>query len=604
MEEKLLKLLHEDQIITQDQYQQVVDECERTGHRPEAALQQLRILTEEGIVQYLSRKFRMPMIPWEAYALDQELLELVPETLAIKHTVFPFELEQGKRRGKITLAVADPSNVAAIDEIRFRTGCTVKAAISSTRAIHEAIRQHYGVQNLEEVRPGSAGAEHVPAAAERFPATQIEAFDTILASLLQSADFPSEETDVLSALDQENPASKVLIELLELAVDRDISEIHLEPFEQEYRVRIRVRGVLQAHTTLPDHVGRGIAIRLRRLIQRTEIGTSTKRDTQTWVGAFQTDRLRKSSLTVVVSFYPTLYGEKILLKPSALKSLRTLDQLGLTDDAHKLLNRLLAKTEGMLLVMGPPDHGKTATLYSLLTHYIHAAMNALMIESPVELAMPGITQVSGHTPLSYHAWHSFVAYTNPDVLAISDLDDELLYRLAFEFAPATKVLVSYTAGHSLSGFRTFTEAMHAALKLPLLALLPVLLDVLDGIVVQRVIRTLCPHCKEEIPQSDDNSNILHWLGLGKPGEIPATLYRAQGCEECLETGYQGQTGVFEIIRCDKHVAQALLQHPPISVEQWNQMLADMSISTLQQQGAQLVRNGLSSPQEVWRALSA
>jgi general secretion pathway protein E len=339
-------------------------------------------------------------------------------------------------------------------------------------------------------------------------------------------------------------------------------------------------------------------------MQRAEIGASTKRDTQAWVGTFQTNRIRKSPLTVVVSFYPTLYGEKILLKPSALNSMRTLDQLGLTDDSLKLLNRLLAKTEGLLLIMGPPDHGKTATLYSLLQHNTQAAMNALLIESPVELVMPGVTQVASHTPLSCHAWNSLVAYTNPDVLAISDLEDELLYRLAFEFAPATKVLVSYTAGHSLSGFRTFTEAMHTALKLPLLALLPVLLDILDGIIVQRLVRTLCPHCKEEIPQSDQNPHILQKLGLDRSGETSAPLYRAKGCQECLESGYHGQTGIFEIIRCDKHVLQALLQHPPISAEQWNQMLADMSVSTLQQQGAQLVHNGISSPKEVWRVLSA
>ncbi len=600
MEEKLLKLLHEDQVITQDQYQRAVEESERTGHRYEAVLQQLQILTEEDIVKYLSQKFRMPIIPWADYVIDPELLELVPETLAIRHNVFPFEMERGKRRGKILLAVAEPSNVAAIDELAFSTGCTVKAAISSTNAIREAIRQYYRVQEPEELRPGSSRVEQPSAVAERFPATQIEAFDTVLASWVQYSDFQDEETDVLSSLDWEDPASKVLIELLELAVDRDIAEIHLEPFDQEYRVRVRVRGVLQAHTTIPDHVGRDIAKRLRRLMQRTEPGVP-KRETPPWNGHFQTQRIRKSSLTVVAGFYPTLFGEKILLKPSTLDSSRTVDQLGLTDDSLKLLQRLLIKTEGLLLIMGPPDHGKTTTLYSLLRQYQKAAMHALLIESPVELVMPGVTQLSGHTPLSSQAWHSLIAYNNPDVLAISDIEDELLLKLAFEFASGTKVLASYTADHALTGFKTFAEALQIALKVPLPALLPVLLDALDGMLVQRLVRTLCPHCKEEIPQSEQNPEFLQHLGLGAE---TTPLYQAKGCQECLDTGYYGQTGMLEIIRCDKHVIQALLQHPPISSPQWKQVLADTSVYTLQQQGAQLVRKGISSPQEVWRAFSA
>jgi len=600
MEEKLLKLLHKDQVITHDQYQRAVEESERTGHRYEAVLQQLQILTEAEIVKYLSQKFRMPIIPWAEYSIDPELLELVPETLAIKHHVFPFEIERGKRRGKILLAVADPSNVAAIDELAFSTGCTVKAGISSTNAIHAAIQEHYGVQETEEPRSGSTGIKPASAAAERFQATQIEAFDTALAAWVQYSDFQDEETDVLSTLDREDPASKVLIELLELAVDRDITEIHLEPFDQEYRVRVRVRGVLQAHTTIPDHVGRDIAKRLRRLMQRTEIGGS-RRETPPWIGHFQTQRIRKSSLTVVASFCPTLFGEKILLKPSTLGSLRTVDQLGLTDDSLKLLQRLLIKTEGLLLIMGPPDHGKTTTLYSLLKQYQKAAMHALLIESPVEIVMPGVTQLSGHAPLSSQAWHSLIAYNNPDVLAISDIEDELLLKLAFECASGTKVLATYTADHALKGFKTFAEALQLALKVPLPVLLPVLLDMLDGMLVQRLARTLCPHCKEEIPQSEQNPEFLQQLGLGVED---APFYRAKGCRECLDTGYHGQTGMLEIIRCDKHIIQALLQHPPISSTQWKQVLADRSVYTLQQQGAQLARKGISSPQEVWRALSA
>lgn len=600
MEEKLLKMLHEDQVITEEQYQRVLDEHERTGHHCEAILQQFHILTEEALVEYLSQKFRMPAVPWNDYTLDPELLELVPEALAIQHTVFPFDSERSKRGGKILLAIADPSNVAAIDEIAFRTGCTVKTAIASTRAIREAIRENYGVEELETPRPGSTRIEPVAERSKRFPATEIEAFDKLLAPLFQSPDFHDEDDDLLSTLDREHPASKVLIELLELAVDRDISEIHFEPFDQEYRVRIRRRSVLRPHTTIPDHVGRGIGLRLRRLMRHAGVA-GQRQDHETWSGNFQTGRIRNTSLTVVVNFYPTLYGEKILLKPSALPALPAIDHLGLADKPLKLLQRMLAKTEGIVLLLGPPDHGKTTTLYSLLSHYRQHGMHALLIESPVERVMPGMTQLSGHMPLSEPAWHTLVAYANPDVLAVSDSEDDLLLRFVFDRASATKVLASYTASHSLHGFRAFAEAMQTALNRSLPALLPVLLDLLDGIVVQRLIRTLCPHCKEVIPAAEQPTELLQPLGLD--GEA-VPLYRAKGCSECFDSGYQGQTGIFEVIRCDPNVSQALLQHPPISDAHWHQVLADSAVRTLRQQGAHLVQTGVSSPQEIRRALAA
>jgi type II secretory ATPase GspE/PulE/Tfp pilus assembly ATPase PilB-like protein len=349
-------------------------------------------------------------------------------------------------------------------------------------------------------------------------------------------------------------------------------------------------------------------MRLRRLmqraesgaLQRAETGSANKRETISWVGAFHTDRIRKSSFTVVASFYPTLYGEKILLKLTTLKSVRSLDQLGMTAEDSKLMQRLLARTEGLLLIMGPPDHGKTTTLYSLLKHYEQAGTNVLMIESPIELVMPGVNQVSGHIGCSYHAWQSFVRYTHPDVLAISDLETDLMLRLAFECAPTTQVLASYTAGNALAGFRTLAESMNAAFSFHLPSFLPILLELLNGMIVQRLVRTLCPNCKEEIPEDERNHTVLQHLGIA----VDAPLYHAKGCQECMETGYQGQIGMFEIVRCEKHIIEALQQHPPISSEHWNRLIAELSVHTLQQQGAQFVREGISSPQEVWRTLSA
>jgi type IV pilus assembly protein PilB len=601
MEEKLLKLLYEDQEITEAQYQRVIAEIERTGQDCAAVLQQFEILSEDAIVHYLSQKFRMPVASWKDAALDPELFELVPAALALKHRVFPCAIERGKRRGRILLAIADPSNVAVIDEVAFRTGCAVKAVVASPRAIREAIRQHYGVDAIDGPQPGTARIEQADGGASlRFAATHIDAFDAILGPLLQSPDMPDDDDDVLTALDHDHPSSKLLLELLELAVVRGCAEIHLDPGDQEYRVRLRLRGMLHPHSVIPDQVGRGVAVRLRRLLQRADNG-GPKREQPHWSGSFHTTRIGPSPLTVVVNLYPSIFGENILLKLTPLASLRDVDQLGITDDGLKRLHRLLAKAEGLLLILGPPDHGVTTTLYALLNYYQQAAMQTVLIESPPACLLPGVTQISGHTPLSSQAWRSFAAYTDPDVLAVSDLEDDDLFKFVFAASSGTRVLASCPASHALSGFRSLAEAMQSALNLSLPALLPVLVDSLNGIIVQRLIRTLCPHCKAVIPPAAQEAEPLRELGL-EAGVTP--LYRPTGCPECQDTGYHGQTGVFEILRCEKHLTQALLQHPPIALAAWNQVLADLSIPTLQGQIADLVRQGLSSPQEARHALSA
>lgn len=598
MEDKLLKLLYEDGIITPEQYQQVLEENQRSALSSETILQQMGILSEDRIVEFLSKKFRMPMIDWEAYTVDETLLQLVPESLAVKYTVFPYQIERVKRGGKITLAMADPSDVSAIDDVSFRTGCTVKTAVASARAIHQAIQLYYGGKEMAEF-PGGEETSLVP---KQFPRTRIEVFDKILARLFSSGEFPEEEADVLSNLDQDHPSTKLLIDLLDTAIEQGISEIHLEPGDQEYQVRSRLRGILRPYSTIPEQVGHGIASRLRRLIQRVEIVPVANKEAPSWIGSFYTSRIRGEHVTILVSLYPTLYGEKILLKLATQSSLKSLEQLGLPELSLKMLHRMLAKSEGLLLLMSPPGHGKTTTLYSILQHCNQSAMQIFTLECPVELVMPGITQISGLMPMTYYEWYSLLAYNAPDLITFGNIDSELMTRLTFEFASSTQVLGSCTAYQVPDGLWALTASLSASIDRPLSHIAPVLFDSINGVVSQRLIRTLCPHCKEEIPASERDSALMQWLTTDEETNHNP-VYQAKGCTDCMNTGYNGQTGIFEIIKFDKQVKQFLLQNPSVSSSQWQRFLTEMSSQTLKHQGLQKVRSGVTSLEEIRRVLA-
>jgi type IV pilus assembly protein PilB len=615
MEEKLLKLLYDEQVITQKQYQQVIQECEQSSASPEIVLEQLGILSEETLVEFLSKKFRMPIIDWNAYMFDRELLQFVPESIAVKYTVFPYALERAKRGGKMTLAVADPSDVSAIDDIAFRTGCTIRPAVSSARAIRQAIQKYYREQMAVL---GVPGAETQPDRLrtdrfrykEKFVLTGIEEFDSLLGKLSSSGELAEEEGDVLSTLDQENPATKFLRDLLNTAVERGISEIQIDPYGQEQRVRFRVHGVLHQHTVISDQVGRGIATRLHRIAHRPGSSISPEKEQTPWTGSFSTSQIKGKLLTVSVSFYPTPYGEKVLFKIANMSSPMSLEHLGIGEKSLKILNRVLTKPEGLLLVVSSPGQGKTTTLHAIIQQVARAEMTISMVEDPVETLMPGISHLAVTPQMSCQDRYSLLSYSTPDLIVVENIDTPLMAQLAFELASSTLVLAAFTAFDLADGLGTFLLLIRAALwqaqdttmRKQRQEIDSLVLDLLNGMVSQRLVRTICPHCKEQMPISGQDAEFIRWLTAEVKSSDDFLMYTGKGCRECLGTGYNGQTGIFEVLKPDKYLKQFLLQDQPISSFQLRRILAGMPIDTLKQQGFQKLREGITSLEEIRRIL--
>ncbi|MBD3306491.1 hypothetical protein GF339_08815 [candidate division KSB3 bacterium] len=605
MEDKVLKLLRDDQVITEEQFQQVVQECEHADVSFDVALERLGILTEDQLLEFLSGKFRIPVVDWDAYAADQELLALIPEAVALKYTVFPLVLERGKRQNKITLAVADPTNVSAIDDIRFMTSGIVRPELATVRAIQQAIQTYYGGQGEAGVAAQTTSA--APASrsfGEHFTKSGIQALDALLPRLRTSNELEPEAPDPLGRLDHDHPSTQLLLNLLDTAVERGCSEIHLDPYGHEYRVRLGLHGLLHHHALVPNQAGREIALQLRRIVHPAEAATAPEHAPVKWAESVYTTHIQQKFLTLLLRFYPTPFGEKVVITLKNGTAALTIEDLGIEDPLLKTFNRMLTKPQGILLVVSPPGHGKTTTVQAIMRKYAQAQLTVTSLEHDIETCLPGVT----HIPVQDHhpprEWYSLLSYINPDLLAFDTVSPSLLARLTMAFASNALVLASIPAQDFADGLCSFLTAFPVTFDLPLPKILPFLLETLNGVVAQRLIRTLCPHCKEHVPLADQDATLLRWLrGTEQDVHDDMPVYSAKGCHECMETGYRGQTGLFDILRIDKHIKQFLLQDQMISSVQLRQFWEKMPGATIKRQGFQKICEGTTSPAEIRRVLT-
>jgi type IV pilus assembly protein PilB len=602
MEDKLLKLLHDEHVITDEQYQQIIQECEKSHVSSDIALEQLGILDEPQLLGFLSEKFRMPVVDWEAYKVDQELLELVPEHVATKYTIFPYSYEQGKRQGKITLAIANPSNIVASDDISFMTGCIVKTEVSSIRAIRQAIKTYYkGKRDLFE-KLDVLEQQELISPKEEFPLGGIAELDALLPELVRSIELTEEESDAFAELDRDHPSTKLLLDLFDMAVERGFSEIHIEPYGQEHRVRFNLYGVLQKHTLIPDQVGRGIGVGLRRIAHRVAPFMPANKEHVPWTASFYTPPIRGKVLTIVVSFYPTPFGEKILLKIKDGSSFTKIDELGIDEKSLKLLERILTKPQGLLLLMSPPGQGKTTTLQTILRRFSQSEEMIVSLEYPVESLIPGVHYIPFSSQMSYQEWHSLLSYRAPELVALENAESPLKVQLAFELASSALVLASVNALDFADGLCTFLSTFIAAFGKQAQEVCPLIVDTINGFVSQRLVRTICPHCKEKLTLSEQDIEFLRWLTATQDDFSATSVYSGKGCHECMETGYSGQSALFEINKFDKGLKRFLIQNLPISAFQIRQFFTELSQDIIKKQAFQMILDGTASLSEIRRSV--
>ena len=520
------RLLVEDGAVTEGEVETALAEQRETRERLGHVLVR-RGLDPEAVARGLARQLRLayaaPPLRSEAAAL-----ELVPRALALRLRVLPLTADARSVR----IAMADPLDAGAVDDLRFRTGRRVEPVVATGVSVERGLVEAYGEAAVQSVLRRLGGVARA-AGGEADPRT--------------GGAGEHDDADVLRRASEAPPIIALVDLLLDRAISAGASDIHVEPGESRLVVRARVDGVLRPVLDLPPHAAPAVVSRLKIM---AGLDIAVKRLPQDGRSAV---RVGEGSMGLRVSTLPTQDGEKVVLRlldPAAAR--RPLDALGIPGGLRERLARIIGRQHGLFLVTGPTGSGKTTTLYALLESLDRAGRNVLTLEDPVEYRLPGLTQVQvrPRAGLTFPAALRSVLRQDPDVIMVGEMRDRETAEVGLAAALTGHLVLSTLHTNDAPGAVARLGEMKAARYLIAGGLL--------GVLAQRLVRRLCTGCRTIEPVAGDE---LYALGLPTPPHVP----RAVGCAECGGTGYRGRVGVFELLQVDSAIRQLILDGAPADV---------------------------------------
>ena len=533
---RLGDMLLEEKLITAMELQGAIEEQRKSGQLLGATLIEMGLITEDALVRLLQRQLHLPLVDLNDLVIDEAVIHHVKEELARKYLAMPIELE-GRRQLKV--AMADPLNVAALEDLRFHSGLFIQPVLATPSTIEQAIERYYHIDtSVSEVLENIIGAE-----------------DEVVVNAVQETS-QAEAIDQMMAEAEGRPIVRLTNWLLHRAVEDRASDIHIEPMDRELMVRIRVDGLLQELQKLPKWTQSAIVSRIKVL---SNMDIAEKRQPQD--GRLMVE-IGGRRVDMRVSTLPVSHGEKVVIR--VIDQARTrvaLDDLGFLPDDMARIKRYLGRPQGIVLVTGPTGSGKSTLLYSALRHLQHETKNIVTVEDPVEFQLGGINQVQ----VDEKAKKTFpnalraILRQDPDIIMIGEIRDKETAQIAFRAA---------VTGHLVLSTLHTNDAASAVTRLVDLGLEPFMVATsLVGVVAMRLVRTLCTRCRESYEAEAGSLNRL--MSGSLDGTI--TLHRGRGCSHCRETGYAGRTGIFEMFEVDETVrslinansADSLIRHAAI-----------------------------------------
>ncbi len=549
------QVLLEADTITQTQLERVLEEQGTTGDRLGDILLRNGLATQEAIAAAVARQLSIGFIRLQDTVLDEQVLLQIPEHLARRHRVIPIRQD----RDSLLLGMVDPIDVVAIDALRQLTGKGIEPSIITADDFQRALSQYPAPdssveQLIQEIRPTESYNEE-------------------------------EAPDRLRAVANEAPLVRLVNTVILQAIRRGASDIHVEPQEHRVRIRYRIDGTLYPVMTPPRHVLPALVSRLKIM---GNMNIAERRLPQDGRAELTVDN---RPIDLRMATIPTVWGEKVVLRILEKEgAFIDVEKLGLSPEDYRRFEQLVTKPHGILLLTGPTGAGKTTTQYAILNRLNRTEVNIVTIEDPVEYQLPGISQVQVNVKAGLtfaNGLRSFLRQ-DPDIIMVGEIRDEETARIAIHAA---------LTGHLVLSTLHTNDAPGAVTRLVDMGIEPFLVSSsVIGIIAQRLIRILCPRCKEaHIPTRD----IRTRAGLGKAIELP-TLFRAVGCQHCNDIGYKGRTGIFEIMTMDDAVKQLVFKNATSGD------LRDVAVAggmrTLQQSGLAKVLNGTTSLEEVHRVV--
>ncbi|HEY5610494.1 MAG TPA: type IV-A pilus assembly ATPase PilB [Thermoanaerobaculia bacterium] len=567
MSVRLGELLIKANLITQDQLKESLKVQKDSGSKLGETLIKLGFISEEDITECLSQQFGVPSINLAHFEIDPGVIKLIPADVARKYNILPVN----KTGATITIAMSDPTNVFAMDDIKFMTGYNVEPVVASELGIKQAIDNYYGTTHSLELKRVMEDLQ----SSENADLEVLEEEEEI-------------DVEALAQESEEAPVVKLVNLILTDAIKRGASDIHLEPYEKEFRVRFRVDGILYEIMNPPLKLRDAMTSRLKIL---AKLDISEKRLPQDGRIKLKMKLNEKNKeLDFRVSVLPTLFGEKIVLRLLDKDNLQLdLTKLGFEPESLARFEEAIFKPWGMVLVTGPTGSGKTNTLYSALAKVNSPEVNIMTAEDPVEFNLPGINQVQmkEQIGLNFAATLRSFLRQDPNIILVGEIRDFETAEIAIKAALTGHLVLSTL--HTNDAPSTINRLMNMGIE-PFLVATSVLL-----IAAQRLVRRICSGCKEEV---DITSQALVNIGFKKDEVGAFKVYKGRGCEKCGNTGYKGRVGLIEVMAIDDQLREMILSG--VSAIELRRHAMENGMITLRRSGLFKIRDGITTIEEVVR----
>ncbi|HET8578773.1 MAG TPA: type IV-A pilus assembly ATPase PilB [Methylomirabilota bacterium] len=552
-------------LLTPEQLHKALTEQRGTSDKLGTVLVRLNLVTEDSLVAFLSRQYNVPSTSLSQLDVDPEVLKLVPEQIAKKHEVLPI-----KRQGNVlTLAMADPTNVFALDDVGFMTNLQIQPVVASQGALRKAIEHFYdsggsGVSEMMAEMEGLEGDVEVVAEGE-------EAFvKADVFELKESAD--------------EAPVVRLINMILGDAIRRGASDIHLEPYEKVFRVRFRVDGVLHEIMTPPKRMEAALTSRVKIMASLDIAERRLPQDGRIKL------RYHQREIDFRVSTLPTIFGEKTVMRILDKESLQLdLTMLGFDPWSLEHFTKAIHQPYGMILITGPTGSGKTTTLYSAIHTINSPDINIMTAEDPVEYNLKGVNQVQVNDEIgrTFAACLRSFLRQDPDVILVGETRDLETAQIGIRAALTGHLVL--TTLHTNDSPSTVARLLDMGIP-PFLVSSSLML-----ILAQRLGRRVCKDCKEPFEIDEDSLVPYGHVAQGR-GKI--TVYKGKGCQTCSMTGMKGRIAIYEVMPVTQEIRDLILRNAPTA--EIREVAATQGMKTLRQNALQKVLDGVTTVEEVLR----
>ncbi len=554
---RLGEILQEEGLITEEQLSLALTRQRETNERLGKILINMGYVSETTVLRILRVKLDVPIVNIKKRHLDPEIVKIIPEQLAKKYKIIPI----GRNNSTIMLAMADPLNVFAVDDVRILTGCDVETAIASESEIDDAITKYYSMESIRRL------VGELP--------------ETIGLNLDEAG------LEQLQEIVSDAPVVKLVNSLMTQAVINRASDIHVEPREKGLRIRYRIDGTLLDINHFHKRMQAPVISRLKIMANMDIAERRLPQD-----GRIQM-MIDNKNIDFRVSTLPSIFGEKVVLRVlDKTRGLMHLEELGMLPEILKKFRRIINHPYGIILVTGPTGSGKTTTLYSVLGEINSPGKNIITLEDPVEYTLEGVNQVQLNVKagLTFASGLRSILRQDPDIIMVGEIRDAETAKIAIRSAMTGHLVFSTL--HTNTAASTLTRLVDMGIEPFMVA------SSIVGIMAQRLVRRLCPECKEPYGPSQ---SLLTQLGLSQKGyDDKVFLYKPVGCTFCNNTGYRGRLAINEVLFMSSKIRDLINQKAPVDNIESTAM--EEGMNTIKEDGLRKVVLGLTSLDEVMQAV--